>query len=86
MYSYMSSLKRYWRSIVLVSVASWVVTLPIGCGSSGPPKLPPAKDLEAKLDPAKTKRKQAKGKGYDDISLRERKKLMCEAAKQVEGE
>ena len=51
------------------------------------PALPPAKDLESKLDPAQTKRKRANGKGYDDISLRERKKLMREAAnKQVEGE
>jgi hypothetical protein len=44
----------------------------------------PAAVLESKIDPDQLRRKGAKGK-YEDVSIRERKRLLNDAAKKVSG-
>jgi hypothetical protein len=82
------NLNSRWRWTAVVAVAGCCSVFLAGCGSSAPPKLSQekVKVLESQLDPSQIKKTRAKGKGEDYISLRQRKKLMAEAAKKIEGQ
>jgi hypothetical protein len=70
------------RWIVLTVLASWCATAPLGCGPPTPKELPPAKDLESQIPETAFMKKRADGKkGYEPVDIRERRRLLREAAK-----
>ncbi len=82
MCSHVGGFRMCHRWIILTVVASCCATVPVGCGPPTPKVLPPAKNLESQIPESAFMKKRADGKkGYEPVDIRERRRLLREAAK-----
>jgi hypothetical protein len=75
-----SGRRRRW--IALAALASWGAILAVGCGPTTPKALPPAKNLESQIPESAFMKPRADGKkGLEPVDIRERRRLLREAAR-----
>jgi hypothetical protein len=73
---------QHHRWIALAALASGCATLAVGCGPPTPKELPPAKNLESQIPESAFMKPRADGKkGFEPVDIRERRRLLREAAK-----